>query len=261
MIFFSFFIFIVWYFYSQPQKTVVNFFDVGQGDSSLIITPNKKTILIDGGPDNTVLRRLGDSLPFYRRQIDLIIFSHFHDDHITGLIEVLKRYRVKRIIYVINEFTPPILKILLDLAQQQKIIMTPITTNAELNLAPNCLIDFLNPGTLGVKDDQNNSLLVKFFCENKKYLFTGDNSAAVEKALLSSTWDLSADVLKISHHGSNTASIAAFLQKVNPQLAVISVGRDNNFGHPSPIVLERLNKLNIKFKRTDELGSFKITTP
>lgn len=255
------FLIIVLYFYYRPQKLVVSFFDVGQGDSALITTPSGLVILIDGGPDNTVLRRLGNSLPFYRRQIDLIISSHYHDDHLTGLVEVIKRYQVKKIIYASSVFDSPILETLLQIVQEQKITMNPVATAARLNLGANCLLNFLNPQSLGVKNDQNNSLIVKLVCGDQKFLFTGDNSLSVEKALINSKWDLSALVFKAAHHGSNSANGETFLRAVNPRLVVIPVGADNRFKHPSLAVLERLTKLGIKFIRTDQFGSLKMSIP
>ncbi len=244
--------------YYSVHKLTVNFFDIGQGDSALIILPNKQTILIDGGPDNTVLRRLGDSLPFYQRQIDLIIFSHYHRDHITGLIEVLNRYKVKEIIYAPSHFDSSLLRTLWRTIKEQKVTTVPIPRTAQLYLSPNCFLYFLNPQILWVKNDQNNSLIVRLSCQGKIFLFSGDNNALVEKKLVNYAWDIKADVLKISHHGSKTASSKLFLQKVNPDLAIISLGLDNRFGHPNQVVLDRLNELGIPFRRTDQSGSVKI---
>ena len=112
-----------------------------------------------------------------------------------------------------------------------------------------------------MKVDPNNSLTVKLNCAGAKFLFSGDNSATIEKALLKTGLDLRADVLKASHHGSNSANSEAFLRAVNPKLLVISVGADNKFGHPSPLVLERAASLNINVKRTDQDGSVKIFGP
>jgi len=225
---------------NTPRQLEVIFFDVGQGDSALIITPSGQVVLIDGGPDNTVLRRLGDSLPFYRRNIDLVIFSHYHDDHLTGLIEVLNRYQVKKIIYASSPLESPLLETFLQTAQAKKIVTNLVTITAHLDLATNCSLNFINPLALRVKEDQNNSLIVRLTCCGQKFLFTGDNSAIVEKALINSGQDMSALVLKAAHHGSNTASSEIFLRAVNPRLVVISVGADNKFGHPSPIILSRL---------------------
>jgi competence protein ComEC len=245
---------------SYQTKPEINFLDVGQGDAILIKTPNGQTILIDGGPDNKVLRRLGESLPFYRRQIDLVIFSHYHDDHVIGLIEILKRYRVQKIIYAASgsEITATA-AILLKKAELEKIPVITIDKQASLNLGDDCILDLLNPASLGIKVDPNNSLVVKLNCAGKKFLFSGDNSAIVEKALLNSGFDLAADVFKASHHGSNSANSEKFFRAVGPELLVIPVGADNKFGHPSPKILERAAALGINIKRTDKDGDIKIS--
>ncbi len=251
----------VYQFTWQTAPLIVNFLDIGQGDSTLITMPNHQVILIDGGPDNSVLYRLGTILPFYRRKIDLMIFSHYHRDHIIGLIEVLKRYQVEKIIYAPSKFSSLTLQVLLATVKKQKIPTVLINSTAQLNFSPNCSLSFLNVDSLEVKKAQNNSLVVKLNCQHRKFLFTGDNSATVEKALVNSGWDLTADVLKAAHHGSRTANSEEFLQVVQPRFVSISVGVKNHFGHPSPAILERLSRLHIKFKRTDQSGSIQIVVP
>lgn len=240
----------------------VDFLDVGQGDAALIKTPGGKIILIDGGPDNRVLWRLGKNLPFYRRQIDLMIFSHYHEDHITGLIEILRRYRVKKIIYAAtdSEITATA-GVFLQEAKTRGIPLVIINHQAVLELDEKCFLKLLNPGALGVKSDPNNSLIVKLDCAGDRFLFTGDSSATVEKALLSSDFDLTADIFKASHHGSNSANSEAFLLTANPAALVISVGAGNKFGHPDQRILERAAASGINVKRTDQDGDIKIISP
>lgn len=241
------------------KKFKVDFLDVGQGDAALLVFPNRQTILIDGGPDNSLLRYLGEDLPFYRRRLDFLIFSHYHTDHITGLIEVLNRYQVGKIIYAPSDFNSPTLTSFWKAVFDNTIPVQEIVNRATLNLSHGCRADFLNPKSFGAKKDPNNSLLVKIDCLKKSILFTGDNNADVEKKLLASDWDLKADVLKEPHHGSNSAGTKEFLQAVNPSLTVISVGANNHFGHPSPSLLRRLEALHIKYWRTDLLGNLKMS--
>lgn len=245
----------------QPSRLEVDFFDIGQGDSALIKTPSGKVILIDGGPDNKVLRRLGKNLPFYRRRIDFVIFSHYHDDHITGLIEVLKRYRVKNLVFAPTEYSSPILQVFLKTADEEKIASRKITSAVRLDFGDNCFLNLLNPEFLGIPKDENNSLCARLDCAGQTFLFTGDNSYKAEKAVIASGWDLAASILKAAHHGSNSANSEVFLRAVNPQLLIISVGADNKFGHPSPQVLERAADLGIDIKRTDESETVRILGP
>jgi competence protein ComEC len=242
----------------QPAKLEVDFLDVGQGDSILIKTPNQQVILIDGGPDNVVLRRLGENLPFYRRRIDLIISSHYHDDHATGLVEITKRYRVGKIIYQANSSSSPIFETFLNQARERNILVSPLSGGVKISFGPDCFLSLWPLSIFNVPKDPNNSLIVKLDCAEQNFLFSGDNSSRVEKILLKFGLDLEADVFKISHHGSNSANSEEFLQAVNPQLTVISVGADNRFGHPAPAVLERLQKMGIEVKRTDEGQTIKI---
>ena len=246
------------YEFKKPWRLEVDFLDVGQGDSALIKLPNHQVILIDGGPDNLVLWRLGEVLPFYQRRIDLIISSHYHDDHATGLVEVLKRYHVREIIYQADSASSPIFDTLLSLARQQKIKILPLSNLIKISFQANCFLNLWPPESLGVRADPNNSILSKLNCGQKKFLFSGDNSTTVENAFLKSGVDLRADVFKASHHGSNSANSEKFLLAVEPQLVVISVGATNKFGHPALAVLARLKSLNIKIKRTDQDGTVKI---
>jgi competence protein ComEC len=247
--------------YSSSQKLEVDFLDVGQGDSALIKTPSGPVVLIDGGPDNKVLRQLGVNLPFYRRRIDYLILSHYHDDHVTGLVEVIKKYQVGEIIYESGNPPTAILQVLISAAKNRSIPILVLQTQAHIALGAACSLDLLNPAVLKIKADENNSLAIRLDCAKQQFLFTGDNSLVVEKALINSGWNIQAQVLKAAHHGSNTANSEAFLRAVNPKLLVISVGANNHFGHPSPKVLERSAALGITVKRTDQLGNIKILSP
>lgn len=255
-----FFILVVFFYLEQkqPAKLEVDFLDVGQGDSILIKTPDRHVILIDGGPNNIVLRHLGESLPFYRRRIDLIISSHYHDDHATGLVEIVKRYRVGKIFYQENSSSSPIFKTFLNQAKEKNVFILPLLNGVKISFASDCSLFLWPPVIFNVPKDPNNSLIVKLNCAKQKFLFSGDNSSRVEKILLKSSLDLAADVFKVSHHGSVSANSEDFLTAVNPQLAIISVGTDNRFGHPAPAVLDRLRKMGIEIKRTDQEQTVKI---
>jgi competence protein ComEC len=241
-----------------PKNLEVNFLAVGQGDASLIKTPSRQVILIDGGPDNSVLTGLGKDLPFYRRRIDVVVVSHYHDDHVAGLIEILKRYRVKKVIYPAGSPTSEISELFLSTATHFRIPIIYLSGSAQLDLGENCVMNLLNPAELGVKANDNNSLVAHLDCRQTKFLFTGDNNSKVEQAIIDSGQDWRADILKASHHGSITANSVKFLAYVQPKLMVISVGLDNRFGHPNPVILERAIELGINVKRTDQDGEARI---
>lgn len=245
-------------FLNQNLKLEVFFFDVGQGDATLIKNISGHNILIDGGPDNLVLRRLGETLPFWSREIDYLILSHYHDDHLIGLVEVLRRYKVNQIIYLENNFSSPALKIFLNEAQKRKIKILKLISAAKINFSPTCFLALLNPESLGIKSEANNSVVTKISCESKKFLFSGDNGFKVENILLKIAWDVKADIFKASHHGSNTSNSLAFLKAVNPQQIIVSVGALNRFKHPGEQFLERIKNLSLKIIRTDQSGTIRI---
>ena len=241
-------------------KPEIDFLDVGQGDSSLIKLPGGRVVIIDGGPDNLVLKRLGESLPYNKHQIDLVVLSHFHDDHIIGLIEILKRYQVASIIYMKGSKDSRLLELLLKTAKERGTKILALENRAEFNYGENCSIKILNPLVLGIKSDNNNSLITKLNCVSLSALFSGDNNNKVEESLIKTSENLSARVFKASHHGSKTANSEAFLRFVHPELLVISVGIDNRFGHPNKETLDSANKLKIRVKRTDLNGTTKISS-
>jgi len=251
----------VLYFFSVRNKigrTEIDFLDVGQGDASLLKLPNNKIVLIDGGPDNLVLKRLGENLPFYQRKIDLIILSHFHDDHLIGLVETIRRYEVESIIYMRGMENSRLFQTFLNEAKERKINLISLENEASIKYSENCLLKILNPLRLEVKSDSNNSLITKVDCSSLSALFTGDNNSKVEEALFKAGLVWPAKILKASHHGSKSANSELFLKSANPDILIISVGANNRFGHPSAEILERADQLGIKIKRTDFSGTVEV---
>lgn len=242
----------------------IHYFDIGQGDSVLIETPYEQRILIDGGPDNTVVRRLGEALPFFERNIDVMILSHPHSDHVTGLVEVLKRYKVEKIYHTGVLHTSSDYLRWLELIKQKKIDMQIIKTSFDLELGEDLKLEFLYPlrdlTDKKVENLNNASIVNRLVYKNRSFLFTGDAEKEVEEELLSKDFDLKADVLKAGHHGSSSSSAEEFLKAVNPQFAVIQCGRDNDFGHPHLRVIRNLEDLGIGIKRNDLQGTITVLT-
>ncbi len=266
--------------YNPPRELEVDFLDIGQGDAILIKAPAGQNILIDGGPDNTVVAGLSENLPFWDRQIDLMVLTHPHDDHVTGLIDVLKRYRVKKILYtgVIHD-SPNFLE-WLELVREKKIPVVIIDRPQTVTLGEaSAYLDILYPRTslLGrtVSNLNNSSIVIKLVYGQTDFLLTGDAEVEVEQELLTglsddagiqdagtqnfvSPPDLRAEVLKVGHHGSDTSSSEEFLQAVRPQIAVIQVGVNNDFGHPSRRVIKRLERIGVKIFRNDLDGTVRL---
>jgi len=249
---------------SQSQYLKVIVHDIGQGDAIFIETPEKYQILIDGGPDSSILAKLGKDLPFYDRSLDLVILTHPHDDHVTGLIDVLKRYDVEQILYTgVSHTAPNYIKWLeiikdkgvpLEIAQSGQIIKLGETSELYI------LYPFEDLTGEKVKNLNNTSILCRLIYDSTSFLFTGDAEKEEEQDLIDHNIYLKSDVLKVGHHGSNTSSTENFLKAVSPEIGVISAGKDNRFGHPSDKLLERLENNGIKIYRTDKNGDIEIVS-
>ncbi len=248
----------------RDNSLKVYFLDVGQGDAILIRTPAGQNILIDGGPDNSILEQLNDFLPFWERTIDLMVLTHPHADHVTGLVAVLKHYQVKKAIYTGVVHTAPAYLAWLKELARQKIPLVLIDRRQTISLAQGGRLKILYPehslAGQTAANLNNTSIVIKLEYKQVSFLFTGDIEAEAENELLASGQDLRAQVLKAPHHGSHTSSQLSFLKAVAPQFAVIEVGANNEFGQPSARVLRRCQKLGIKVFRTDQDGSVAFFT-
>jgi len=242
------------------KDAVVTFFMVGQGDSALIQTQGK-VVVIDGGPDNSLLRGLGESLSYFERQIDYLIISHDHDDHVVGLVELINRYRIQNIIYGPTIDGALIAEYFRQQAKMKNINLYQVESTAQISLGNNCNLKLLNSNYLQIKKDENNSLTVRLSCLEGDVLFTGDNHANVEAAIIDSGWDIDVDILKAGHHGSKTSSSQDFLVGTSPDFFIISAGAGNSFGHPHQEVLDRVSAMGALIRRTDTEGSIKFRLP
>jgi len=251
-----------WFVYSASNNLEVDFLDVGQGDSILIKTPFGQNVLIDGGPDSSVIKELSENMDWWDKQIDLMILTHPHDDHVAGLNEVLKRYNVKKILYTGVIHDSPSFITWLELIKEQKIPLVIIDRPQTIYLSDFCKLDIFYPfeSLLGkVVDNLNNSSIAsKLDCQEKTFLFAGDAEKEIEDELLEKNIDLSAQVMKASHHGSDTSNSEEFIEAVNPEIVVIQVGEDNSFGHPSRRAIKRFERIGAQIFRNDLNGTIKI---
>lgn len=244
--------FIVWFFvFAQENGGLlrVEFFDVGQGDAEFIETPLKQQVLIDGGPDLSILEKLGKAMPFYDRYIDLVVLTHPEQDHLNGLIELLKRYNVGAIITTGVMRDTEQYKEWINTIKEKKIPVYIAQVGGEVNFSENLKLDILYPleNLAGEKisDSNNTSIVSKLIYGDFEVLFTGDIEKSVENKIVASGQNLQSDIIKIAHHGSKTSSGEEFLKAADALLAVIEVGKDNKYGHPHQEVLDRLKNLNI----------------
>jgi competence protein ComEC len=248
--------------FEESKGLEVDFLDVGQGDSILIKTPDHQRILIDGGPSNAVVNKLGENLPFFDKKIDLIILTHPHADHLDGLIEVLKRYEVKKILSTGVVHTTPDYLSWLEEIKKQNVPMEIAVAGQTLDFGGGVKMEIFYPKEdltgKSVENLNNTSIVAKLIFGQTSFLFTSDAEMEVEDQLTSGGVDLKADILKVGHHGSKNATSQNFLEKVQPKFAVISVGADNSFGHPNAMTLKRLENIGAEIFRTDEDGDIKI---
>lgn len=242
----------------------IYFFDVGQGDAIFIEAPNGNQVLIDGGPDNKVVQKLGEAMPFYDKEIDMVVLTHSDADHITGLIEVLERYEVENIVY-----SNIVRKSALYEAWQEAVveeganIIDPVAGKV-IDLGSGVILSMTHPGeSLAGKvleKTNNESVVIMLKYGEVETLLTGDIEARAERQIILRGTNLEADILKVAHHGSKTSTTEEFLYDVSPQVAVIQVGAKNRYGHPTPEVLKRLEEYDIKYYRTDIDGDIKIVS-
>lgn len=255
---------------SKPQLLAVNFFDVGQGDAIFIKSPQGHQILIDGGPGPAILEKLAAEMPFYDRSLDLIILTHPERDHISGLIEVLKRYEVENILWtgVVRNTSEYEEWIKLIKEEKAKIFIAKfgqkIICQGNHPEEKGGYMEILHPlENLEGREFENNSndtsIVIKLVFNKETFLFTGDISSKIEEDLKLANLPLKADILKVAHHGSRYSSSDYFLESVLPEIAVIQVG-ENSYGHPAEESLKRLEKFGIKILRTNLDGDIKIVS-
>jgi competence protein ComEC len=258
-----------------PHYLKVDFLSVGQGDSQFIQTPQGHKILIDGGPNAQVLEKLNSILPFWDKTIDVVILTHPEKDHMTGLLEVLRRYKVKYFLWtgiVKNDAEDRLLADLLEKAQKpEKNFLAALGQNDGTNVITVSSGDKIKSGSVVIsvlypfedlagkeagKSSNDTCIVNRLVYGKNSFLFTCDIDSKAEKEL-AGFYNLKTDVLKVAHHGSKYSSSDLFLEAVKPEIAVIEVGK-NSFGHPTQEVLKRLENFGIQIKRTDKDGDVKF---
>ena len=245
---------------SLIQKDLkVNFLDVGQGDATFITTPSNKKILIDGGEDEeTVFQYL---LKNGYTKIDYIIISHFDSDHVNGIFTVLENLKVEEIIISKQPENSENYQNFLGVLKKKRIRVKVVKKGDIISIEKNCCFKILWPNEEPITENalNNKAIVAKFVYKGFSCLFTGDIESIAENKLVKLyDEDLKATVLKVAHHGSKTSSTQEFLDKVNPKIALIGVGKDNLFGHPNEEEISRIQNFTNKIYRTDLKGEICI---
>ncbi len=229
------------------DRLEVVFLDVGQGDAAFISTPSGRQIVVDGGPDRLdMVRFLGENMPPGDRTLDLVVLTHPHADHLTGLLEVLERYEVGAVLERRVDYDGPGYAAWRELAAAEGALVVDAMAGQRIEMGDGAVVQVLGPPSRllsGTESDVDNaSVVVRIRYGEVSFLLTGDMFRAAEAALVASGQHVQSDVLKVGHHGSRTSSSRVFLDAVRPTVAVISAGADNQFGHPHAETLEALGR-------------------
>ena len=249
---------------SQPDGRLhVTFFDVGQGDATLIVTPGGRQVLIDGGHFPSIMNaHLGRAIPFWDREIDMVIATHPDADHVTGLATIFDRYKVGQFVYDGNLASPSQLyDATLERVEKYKVPKHAAIAGEVIVIDEGVRLEIVHPGEVLDEDVRNNnSVSIRLVYGDFSVLLTGDAEKEAEQQMLASGLPLEALVYKVGHHGSETSTTQAFLDVVRPKIAILSAGSDNRFGHPHPDVVARLHAAGVSILDTRDLGTISVAT-
>ncbi len=246
---------------SQIPATLT-FFDVGQGDAALI-QKGTTQILVDGGPSRTIVEKLGEAMPYFDREIEVVILTHADSDHFAGLIDVLDRFDVKTFVWTGALNKGRDFETFLDSLSREGATEEIANAGDQFEIG-SARLSVLFP----LEEDQwrgqtpkninDTSVVVRVDSPKKSILISGDAGFDVEEQLLDHRSNVAADILKAGHHGSKNSTSAAWIKAVSPQEVIFSVGADNRFGHPASETLQRVEQAGIVIRRTDQDGDITV---
>lgn len=244
----------------STAKLKVHFIDVGQGDSILIQLPSGQTALIDGGSASAAGTVISHLKAAGVSKIDHLIATHPHEDHIGGLINVIQEFAVGKVYMPRVVHTSKTYENILLTIKAKGLKVTPAKAGLTLDCGPEVKLTFVAPNSESYENVNSYSAVLKLSYGSASFLFTGDAEALSEQEILAAKTDVTADVLKVGHHGSNTSTSGPFLEAVSPDIAVISVGEGNSYGHPSQQVIAALTKAKAEIYRTDLHGTIVVVS-
>lgn len=249
-----------------PPRLKVTFLDVGQGDAIVLQTPRGHVMVVDTGratPEDDMGRRV--VLPFLRAQgvnrVDALALTHPDIDHVGGAISLLQRVRVHFLLLSLPTSGHPLYGPVQEAAGQRRIPVRALARGQRIEFPDGVVAEVLHPSVrsmFGQHPDNNASLVLRVQYGRTSLLLTGDAEEEAEREMLRAGERVGADLLKLGHHGSLTSSSEAFLEAVRPQVAIVSVGRGNIYGHPHPQILARLQSRHIRLFRTDRDGAITV---
>lgn len=242
----------------QTPELEVHFLDVGQGDSALVIFPNGKKMLVDGGP-----RTSGMSVVNYLRQhniheLDLVVSTHPDEDHLGGLLDVLNQIHVKQVLDSGKAHTTETYREYVQVLRAYNVPIVVAKEGQTIHLDKWVNIEVLNSNN-GEEDNNEASVVMKLTMGKIDYLLAADAEVGAEFDMVRD-YDLEAEILKAGHHGSFTSSTQPLLKEVNPDVTILSYGDDNLYGHPHKDVVERLKGLGTTMYSTAQSGAIIVKT-
>lgn len=245
-----------------PRTLLVSFLDVGQGDAIFIQSPSGVQMLIDGGPDNSVLEEIHQVMPLFDKSIDIVVATHPDSDHISGLIEVVERFSVGAFFESGAQNENGVQSILAKKIMDKKIPTHVVRRGEVYDLGGGVLFSILYPNKDVSKVESNSgSIIARLSYGEYSFLLTGD--APVDSELLLVGADegkLRSTVLKLGHHGSDTSTSVTFLSAVRPIYTIVSAGKNNKYNHPHPNVVERIEKFGSILLKTEDRGTITFST-
>jgi len=250
-----------------PQGLTVSFLNIGQGDSILIQGPTGAKLLVDGGPDPSVLREVGSVLPFWDREIDAVLATHPDQDHIGGLPDILKRYKAQYVFEPGIQNTTRAWNSFVNATNEEMKFGAKhvvLHSGARLLLGGGAYADILYPDhdVSKIKETNAGSIVLRVVYGKTSFMLTGDMASIIEDELVRevSIENLASDVLKVGHHGSKYSTDELWLQAVSPSVAIISAGKGNTYGHPAPEVLGRIEKQGARMLSTMDQGTITLVS-
>jgi competence protein ComEC len=247
-----------------PAPLRIDFVAVGQGDAALVTSPTGKTVLIDGGPREAGPALLALLRARHAEAIDLVLLTHRHEDHLGGLVEVIRAVPVRMFMDAPFPHDSEVYQRLLETLAARHVAVRAAQRGRTIDVGGGATITLLGPPDPPIshsRSDVNaNSVVVRLDYRNVGVLFAADAEPQTERWLLASSARLPAQVLKVAHHGGRYSSTARFLRAVAPQAAVISVGAVNGYGHPTPEAISRLERQRSRIYRTDQDGTVTLET-
>lgn len=252
--------------FTEGDTLTVAFLDVGQGDSIYIRAPNGNDVLVDGGPDDQVIRQLHTVMPPFDRDIGLVIATHPDKDHIAGLSSVFDEFQIATFLQSEIHADTSFDRALADRVAHEPNLRTITARRGErfiLDRKHGIFIDILFPDqdTSRFKETNETSIVARLVYGKQSFMLTGDSPASVEQYLATTdTTLIKSTVLKLGHHGSKTSSSQMFLKTVQPTVAIVSAGKNNSYHHPSPEVISRAESLNIPIVSTIDAGTIVFKT-